>query len=201
MKLRCDRCRTRYEIADDKVRAGVLRIRCKTCQAIVTAAGATPRLQAAPTRAAGAPPEVLEEPHELDEEWFLSIEGREEGPIGTAEAQARVAALGVGADIHVWRDDFPTWLRVERVPVLAAHRPPSALAAHLGADLHLAPQPPSAALPIAAPGAPTGAAEDEIPPAATLPPPAPRRPRRRLILVVVLALAAALAVAGAAMLR
>src|SRR5687767_698985 len=46
MKFQCDRCKTRYSIADDKVRGKVLKIRCKNCSSIITvregAAEATP---------------------------------------------------------------------------------------------------------------------------------------------------------------
>jgi predicted Zn finger-like uncharacterized protein len=35
MKFVCDRCQTRYSIADDKVRQKILRIRCKTCGNVI----------------------------------------------------------------------------------------------------------------------------------------------------------------------
>src|SRR5678816_3475802 len=44
MKFVCDRCQTKYSIADDKVRGKVLKVRCKTCQNVITVreAGARP---------------------------------------------------------------------------------------------------------------------------------------------------------------
>jgi predicted Zn finger-like uncharacterized protein len=36
MKFVCDRCQTKYSIADDKVRGKVLKVRCKTCQNVIT---------------------------------------------------------------------------------------------------------------------------------------------------------------------
>ena len=35
MKFVCDRCQTRYSIADEKVRQKILRIRCKTCANVI----------------------------------------------------------------------------------------------------------------------------------------------------------------------
>src|SRR5512141_1944450 len=35
MKFVCDRCQTRYSIADEKVRQKILRIRCKTCGNVI----------------------------------------------------------------------------------------------------------------------------------------------------------------------
>ena len=40
MKFVCERCHTRYSIADDKVRQKILKIRCKTCENVITAATA-----------------------------------------------------------------------------------------------------------------------------------------------------------------
>src|SRR5436309_246419 len=36
MKFQCERCKTRYSIADEKVRGKILKIRCKTCEAVIT---------------------------------------------------------------------------------------------------------------------------------------------------------------------
>ncbi len=36
MKFHCDRCQTRYSIADERVRGKILRIRCKNCSHVVT---------------------------------------------------------------------------------------------------------------------------------------------------------------------
>lgn len=39
MKFVCDRCQTRYSIADEKVRQKILRIRCKTCSTVIVVQG------------------------------------------------------------------------------------------------------------------------------------------------------------------
>src|SRR5262249_55749982 len=36
MKFLCDRCKTKYSIADEKVRRKILKIRCKNCSSIIT---------------------------------------------------------------------------------------------------------------------------------------------------------------------
>ena len=36
MKFQCDRCKTRYSIADEKVRGKILKIRCKNCSGVIT---------------------------------------------------------------------------------------------------------------------------------------------------------------------
>ena len=36
MRFHCDRCKTRYAIADERVRGKILKIRCKNCSAVIT---------------------------------------------------------------------------------------------------------------------------------------------------------------------
>ena len=36
MKFHCDRCKTRYSIADERVRGKILKIRCKNCSTVIT---------------------------------------------------------------------------------------------------------------------------------------------------------------------
>src|SRR5438105_3355975 len=64
MKFVCDRCSTKYSIADDKVRQKILKIRCKTCGNVITVreVGA-PAVSAAPAglRPADLPGDEFEE--------------------------------------------------------------------------------------------------------------------------------------------
>ena len=36
MKFACDRCQTKYSIADERVRGKVLKVKCKTCANLIT---------------------------------------------------------------------------------------------------------------------------------------------------------------------
>jgi predicted Zn finger-like uncharacterized protein len=67
MKFVCDRCQTKYSIADEKVRGKILKVRCKSCTNIITvredgagaAAGsgsAAARRPSAPAATIGSPP-------------------------------------------------------------------------------------------------------------------------------------------------
>ena len=42
MKFSCSKCKTRYSIADDKVRDKIVKIRCKACRDIIVVSGARP---------------------------------------------------------------------------------------------------------------------------------------------------------------
>src|SRR5579859_7405877 len=66
MKFVCDRCKTKYTIADEKVRQKVLKIRCKNCQQIIVvrepAAGEETGVGEAPV--APSPPRALDKAFE-----------------------------------------------------------------------------------------------------------------------------------------
>src|SRR5215510_8616675 len=108
MKFVCDRCLTKYSIADEKVRGRILKIRCKSCSNIitvkesapsapisvasgdsdrtvissgphVTAKPAPPAAAAAPARRARPPtPPPAASADEI--QWFLALEGVQKGP-------------------------------------------------------------------------------------------------------------------------
>jgi predicted Zn finger-like uncharacterized protein len=122
MKFLCDRCKTRYAIADERVRGKILKIRCKNCSAVITVregmddGGSRPdaRTTSAPPT---MPPPVAEPPAPaaLEEEWYVSKDGNQEGPFTLTEAQAWIAARPVADDLHCWNEGFDDWLPVEKV--------------------------------------------------------------------------------------
>lgn len=55
MRFHCDRCKTRYAIADERVRGKILKIRCKNCSAVITVReGMSDGEASAPREASGA---------------------------------------------------------------------------------------------------------------------------------------------------
>lgn len=110
------------------------------------------------TRISSGPPSI--EPIEI--EWFVSIEGNQEGPFTLAEAQRRVGKKQPQEEMFAWCDGFDDWLPVEKVPELAPSipKPPPAKRR-------------SSARPVAAPPPPT---PEETPAPSTLEEP-PRAPR------------------------
>jgi predicted Zn finger-like uncharacterized protein len=155
MKFVCDRCQTKYSIADDKVRGKVLKVRCKTCQNVITVreAGAKPSVGGlAPVRPS-APVSTLGESHEDPSErtaiaasplglmadlaqgrrptpppppplgdgieWFLALEGAQQGPFTRKLLVDKLFALPKEADVHVWNDQMDGWKAPVDVPDVA----------------------------------------------------------------------------------
>jgi predicted Zn finger-like uncharacterized protein len=136
MKFVCDKCNTRYSIADERVHGRVLKIRCKACNNVITVREEHP-LPPAPaaagdsladalnnfqrddeqTRVSSMPPVAAEG---AGEEWFVSFDGEQEGPLPLARALERVRTERPrGKECYCWRGGFFVWLPVEDVPEFA----------------------------------------------------------------------------------
>jgi predicted Zn finger-like uncharacterized protein len=205
MKFVCDRCQTKYSIADDKVRGKVLKVRCKTCQNVITVreAGAKPSVGSLePIRPSQRPSsgalatlgEAHEDPSERTNisaapaglmadlmqggkratpppppsigrnadgiEWFLALEGAQQGPFPRKALVDRLLALPKDSDVHVWNESMDGWKPPADVPEVArdleARKPPA---------------PPIKARTTPAPPLPAAS----VPPPPVVPPPAARR--------------------------
>ncbi|HTM23081.1 MAG TPA: zinc-ribbon domain-containing protein, partial [Kofleriaceae bacterium] len=129
MKFQCDRCKTRYSIADERVHGKILKIRCKNCSAVITVRegmDAAPVAAAAPAAAVAGggsalqgafqavmarpqpaapidPGDSFRAPVHIAEEWYLSVDGEQEGPFGLATAKEWVLSRPTGEEIYCWQ--------------------------------------------------------------------------------------------------
>jgi predicted Zn finger-like uncharacterized protein len=159
MKFQCDRCKTRYSIADERVRGKILKIRCKNCEAVITVREgmgggeakqpARPAAVKAPSRpvaksptidskpvlrgafekamdSSSRPPSGFEDgdstmisdgppPQQLEEEWYVSLDGEQFGPFSLRQAKDWVAARPTGEELYCWSEGFDDWLPIEKV--------------------------------------------------------------------------------------
>ncbi len=139
MKFLCDKCKTRYSIGDDRVRGKILKIRCKNCANVITVregmdiSPSEPRRnptmaiqkvdineiapQPAPQGALGAAfaSQLTKPPPALEEEWYVSMDGNQEGPFSLHDAQRWVAGKPFEAELHCWSEGFDDWLPVDKV--------------------------------------------------------------------------------------
>ena len=200
MKFVCEKCKTKYSIADEKVRRKVLKIRCKNCEHIIVvrdpsrkdatgeagpaapsspldraldgafsnigatapvagrgapvagrgapvaarggALAATARLEPAPAHVPQpasdddertliqSPIErvrtpVPPPPEKGDDEWYLSVDGHQFGPMAFDELARRIKrGEARGDEAYVWCDGFDDWLPASKVPELRPYMPP-----------------------------------------------------------------------------
>lgn len=74
-----------------------------------------PQQPAAPGAPGAAPP-----PLPAAEQWFLGVDGRQEGPFDRGALAARAASGGLAADTLVWRAGMAQWTAAADVPEVAA---------------------------------------------------------------------------------
>ncbi|HEY5948673.1 MAG TPA: GYF domain-containing protein [Kofleriaceae bacterium] len=143
MKFLCDKCKTRYSIGDDRVRGKILKIRCKNCQNVITvregmdieaheprrnptqaiqrvdineiAPHGAPRAASQGALGAAFASQLSKPPPALEEEWYVSIDGNQEGPFSLSAAQRWVAGKPFDAELHCWSEGFDDWLPVDKV--------------------------------------------------------------------------------------
>jgi predicted Zn finger-like uncharacterized protein len=140
MKFFCDKCKTRYSIGDDRVRGKILKIRCKNCANVITVRegmdGAGPdagpgspsgshQAISAAASAPAMPAAAAKPPPALEEEWYVSIDGAQTGPLSLGDAQKWVAAKPYEADLHCWSEGFDDWLPVDKVSHFRGLRKPA----------------------------------------------------------------------------
>src|SRR5438552_4462973 len=144
MKFLCDRCKTKYSIADEKVRRKILKIRCKNCTNIITVrdpdakadSGSKPpvaqkmplenalssafseSMDGEATMASSHMPEFRPEAMDLDEEWYFANAGQQQGPVPFGQLAMMVERAQVKEDSFIWRDGFEDWIRADGVPEL-----------------------------------------------------------------------------------
>jgi predicted Zn finger-like uncharacterized protein len=145
MKFVCDRCQTRYSIADEKVRQKILRIRCKTCGNVIAVQGERPgssatsftampglsvgasKVPVAVPQRPGSPPPPPFPSSEASPpapigggvEWYVAIHGAQAGPFSRGDAAKRVVTAKAGQAVHVWKEGMTSWKPAREVSVIA----------------------------------------------------------------------------------
>jgi predicted Zn finger-like uncharacterized protein len=141
MKFVCERCHTRYSIADDKVRQKILKIRCKTCENVITVRDPGSDADEPASRAAPpSPPRAPAGGVAAAREWFVAVNGEQVGPMTRSDTARRVLQSQQDDEVYVWKHGLDGW----KVPtdVAAIHQEMNALASRPSAQRPIAVQPP-----------------------------------------------------------
>jgi predicted Zn finger-like uncharacterized protein len=112
MKFVCDSCRSRYEIADEKVAGKTLQIRCRNCGHVI-------RLSAPGLQASSAVAAAVESESSVTA-WHYSVNGEVFGPYSEDELVDRFRDGRLGDEAYVWQATFAEWKPAVQVPVFAS---------------------------------------------------------------------------------
>src|SRR5687767_4124938 len=117
MKFVCERCQTKYSIADEKVRQKVLKIRCKTCENVITIRDAVVVNEPAAPRVEPPPSPVLAGARASRAvEWHLAISGQQTGPFGLAALVTRIISAPRTDEVYVWNEHLDGWKEPKAIP-------------------------------------------------------------------------------------
>ena len=117
MKIVCDNCATKYQIADEKVSGKAFKIRCKKCGHVIVVGknadgtASSPAAGDAPAEAPAPAPE----PAASDSVWHLVIEREQVGPMTAEEVRGKVKAGQVDGETYGWKEGFEDWLKLSAI--------------------------------------------------------------------------------------
>ncbi len=129
MRFTCDRCHHQHDIADDKVRGKVVKVRCKACGQTLTLRGTPDALKSVPEPSSDSQKTsqmTLEEVNRAidavsaTEElaWYAMLGGKQKGPFSERELRRLADAGELKARTYLWRDGMPDWKRAKDIPGL-----------------------------------------------------------------------------------
>ena len=152
MKFKCEKCGTRYTIADEKVQNRVLKIRCKVCENVITvrdpdgagleaqpSAIRRPTSSRAPAIAATSlgddfPNDRTSVGDPLapvsDVEWYCAPDSGQAGPMPLERLRDMIRTGDLKGEDFVWNETMSDWVPASTVNVLGdlfrpkAARPP-----------------------------------------------------------------------------
>jgi predicted Zn finger-like uncharacterized protein len=130
MKISCQSCHSKYNVADEKVQGKIVKIRCRKCGATIvvnasgsaTANGATgtaspPTAPAAPAAPASAP----QTPPDGDGgEWHVSVSDSDQRTMTLAELVAAYHAGVVTQETFIWTDGMGDWKPLAEVDAVVS---------------------------------------------------------------------------------
>jgi predicted Zn finger-like uncharacterized protein len=210
MKFKCEKCGTRYTIADEKVQNRVLKIRCKVCENVITVrdpdgAGleAPPSAIRRPTGsrapAIAAAPLGDDFPNDRtsvgdplapvsDVEWYCAPDSGQAGPMPLERLRDMIRTGELKGEDFVWNETMSDWVPASTVNVLGdlfrpkAPRPPPPLPG--GPAARPVPPPPPSPVAVAIPTPAIDLGEPPAPIPVPVPAPVvspkPKRPRSPL---------------------
>jgi predicted Zn finger-like uncharacterized protein len=132
MKISCQSCHSKYNVADEKVQGKIVKIRCRKCGAtiVVNASGvaANGSVPAPPATAPEAAVGAAGAAGAAEGEWHVSVADNDQRTMGLAELVAAYNAGVVAQDTFVWTEGMSDWRPLGEVDAVVS-------ALHVAAEL------------------------------------------------------------------
>ncbi len=181
MKITCQSCQSKYNVADEKVEGKIVKIRCRKCGATIVVNGTG---GAATNGAAGADATAQQGTVGADAQWHVNVGDNDQRTLTLSELVDAYNTGVVTQDTFIWCDGMDDWRPLAEVDVVVNALHASANQIALGTPGAFEPQAPAAYEAQAAAGAYEPAAQApayqapaayEAPAAYAAPAPEPKR--------------------------
>ena len=115
MKITCQSCQSKYNVADDKVQGKIVKIRCRKCGATIVVNGTGgAATNGAPDAGGGAPAAG-------DAQWHVNVTDTDQRTMSMAELVDAYNAGVVTQETFIWTDGMDDWKPLAEVePVVSA---------------------------------------------------------------------------------
>lgn len=112
MRIVCDSCGAKYQIADEKIAGKLFRVRCKKCSHMIMVDGTKVSVPV-------AEPAGVAADKSSDAVWYVVIDGAQTGPLSVSELQTQIDTGTIDAESYTWREGMADWQRLAEVTALA----------------------------------------------------------------------------------
>ncbi len=116
MQFQCARCDSKYQISDEKVQGKTVKVRCKSCGAMIVVKGQrllnkslSPRLQETSLRTTAQVPSATTP-------WYVSLQRSKHGPISESEVIDLLENGSLNARSYAWTSGMSDWQRIGTIP-------------------------------------------------------------------------------------
>jgi predicted Zn finger-like uncharacterized protein len=136
MKITCQSCNSKYNVADEKVQGKIVKIRCRKCGSTIVVHGAAPSAGNAGAAAADSAPATSTESSQAGSPdvrpWHVNVAENDQRTMTLDELVDAYRAALVNQETFIWTEGMDDWKTLAEVKVVVAaiHPPePPALAA------------------------------------------------------------------------
>jgi predicted Zn finger-like uncharacterized protein len=116
MKITCQSCQSKYNVADEKVQGKIVKIRCRKCGATIVVQGTG----GAATNGAAATGSPATASAEADAQWHVNVAEGEPRTMPLSELVEACNSGAISLDTYIWTDGMDDWKPVTEVEAVMA---------------------------------------------------------------------------------
>jgi predicted Zn finger-like uncharacterized protein len=114
MKITCQSCQSKYNVADEKVAGKVVKIRCRKCGATIVVNGAAAAIPNESHEATDAPPPASTQAVSADP-WHVNLAENDQRTMGLSQLVEAYNSGVVTQDTFVWTEGMSDWMPLGEV--------------------------------------------------------------------------------------